>query len=629
MIEEIDIDLNEYEIHKIDSISKINKKTTCVDLTVEDDHTFFVKNNIGYMLTHNCFGISIKGLLLNFFHKMWPELLELGFCYEFISPIIKAKKGKVIKDYYDMDKYISDKNKGVLDGFKIKYFKGLGTIQKEDMQDMFKDIDRHLIKFVYNKEVDNDKIDLLFNKKRADERKDWMLNYNPLESIIPDKLGKDNPIIDFVDKEFITFSNYDNVISIPDVMDGLKPSQRKILYGAFKRNLTKEMKVAQFGAYVSEISEYAHSEDNLFGTIVGMAQDFQFANNINILMPNGNFGSRRDPSSAAAPRYIYTELNPITKYIYRKEDECILDYIDAENMVIEPTFYLPIIPMLLINGTAGIGTGWSTNIPKYDPDSIIEVLVRKLKKPNLKYAINPYYIGWDGDYVFDEEKNTYITSGVYTKKKNIVHVTELPVDVSTDKYLGTLDKLIDDKKIKKIIDNSTNEKVDIKIHLNDNKDKDVKKLLRLTNNISINNMITWYNGNITKWDSAEDLLNTWFDERLKYYKNRKEAWTILLEEKYNKYLNLFKFIKSIVSDELIINRKKINDVITELEELGFDKIDDKYDYLLSLPAYSFTQEKYDHYKNLAKEHKDMLKEYKSMTIEELWLSELNELREKL
>ena len=575
------------------------------------------------------FGISIKGLLINFFHKLWPELLELGFCYEFISPIIKAKKGKINKDYYDIDRYIKDKDAGKLGGFNIKYFKGLGTIQKDDMQDMFKEIDQHLIQFIYDKKIDSDKIDLIFNKKRANERKDWMLKYNPLEDFIPDKLGKDNKITDFIDTEFITFSNYDNVISIPDVMDGLKPSQRKIMFGAFKRNLTKEMKVAQFGAYVSEVSDYNHGEDNLFGTIVNMAQDFEFTNNINLFMPNGNFGSRRDPKSAASPRYIYTELNPIVKYIYRKEDECILNYIDADGQTIEPTYYLPIIPMVLVNGSNGIGTGWSTDIPKYDPDSLIEVLIRKLKKPNLRYNINPFYKGWNGDYEYDESRNTYITSGVYTKKKSIVHITELPVDVSTDKYIEILDKMLDDKKIKKILDNSSNDKVDIKVYLNSSNEKDISKLLKLTNNVSVNNMNTWYNGNITRWDNAEHLLNTWFDERMKHYIERKNKWTVLLEEKYDRYLNLFKFIKSVVSDKLIINKKKIDDIVIELEEQGFTKIDDKYDYLLSIPAYSFTKEKYDYYKDLAKQHKDMLNDYKNMTIEELWTKELKELRTKL
>lgn len=576
------------------------------------------------------FGISIKGLLLNFIHKMWPELLDLGFCFEFITPIVKATKGKIVKDYYDLDKYIADRDNGKLDSFKIKYFKGLGTIQKKEMQEMFKNIDKHLIPFIYDSKRDSDKIDLVFNKTRANERKDWMLKFKASDEIVPDKLlGSKNHINEFIDNEFIQFTNYDNVISIPDIMDGLKPSQRKILFGCFKKNLTKEIKVAQLGAYVSEVSEYHHGETNLFGTIVNMAQDFVFANNINILMPNGEFGSRRDPKASAAPRYIFTELNPITKYIYRKEDECILNYLTEEGQSIEPEFYLPIIPMVLVNGSSGIGTGWSTDIPKFDPISLIEVIKRKLKKPKLKYAINPYYIGWNGDYEFDADRNTYITYGIYTKKKDIVHITELPVDTSTDKYISNLDKLVDDKKIKKYIDNSNNDKIDIKIHLNHGQKGDIVKLLKLSNNVSINNMLTWFNGNITRWESAEELLNTWFDERLQYYEKRKKEWTKLLEEKYNKYLNLFKFIKLIVTDELIINKKKIDLVVKELEEFEFDKIDDKYDYLLSLPAYSFTKEKYDYYKNIAKQHKEALKEYKTMTIEELWLKELKELESKI
>lgn len=574
------------------------------------------------------FGISIKGLLLNLFHKMWPELLELGFCYEFITPIIKAKKGKIVKDYYDIDKYLKEKKENKLEGYKIKYFKGLGTIQKDDMQEMFKNIDKHLIPFIYDKTTDSDKIDLVFNKKRADERKDWMLKYNALEDTIPDKLGKQNKISDFIDTEFIQFSNYDNVISIPDAMDGLKPSQRKILYGAFKKNLKNEIKVAQFGAYVSEVSEYHHGEDNLYGTITNMAQDFVFANNINLLLPNGNFGSRRDPKSAAAPRYIFTELNPLTKYIFRKEDESILNYQTEEGQTIEPEYYLPIIPMILVNGASGIGTGWSTDLPKYDPYSLIEVLKRKLKKPNLKYAINPYYIGWNGDYIYEEENNRYITYAKYTVKNDIVHITELPVDISTDKYLSTLDKLLDDKKIKKYIDNSNNDIVNIKVYLNE-KCNDIVKLLKLSNNLSMNNMITWFNGELRKWSSAEELLNTWFEKRLQYYEKRKKQWTILLEEKYNKYLNLFKFIKDIVNDKLIINKKKIETINNELEKMNYYKINNSYDYLLSIPAYSFTKEKYDYYQKLAKEYEEELNAFKNMSVNELWINELKELQKQL
>ncbi len=576
------------------------------------------------------FGISIKGLLINFIHKMWPELLGLGFCYEFITPLVKATKSKVIKEYYDEDKYKADKANGKLDGFNIKYYKGLGTITAPEIKQMFKNIDKHLISFTYIEKRDSDKIDMIFNSKRAQERKDWMTNYKG--EIMPDKFGKPNQIDEFIDNEFIQFSNYDNVISIPNMIDGLKPSQRKIMFGAFKRNLKDEIKVAQFGGYIAEHTHYAHGENNLFGTIVNMAQNFVSTNNINLFTPSGNFGSRRDPKSAASPRYIFTHLNPITNLIYRKEDERILNYLYEDADQIEPDFYLPIIPMLLVNGTAGIGTGWSTDIPKYNPLSIIQVVKKKLTKPDIRYAINPSYKGWNGDLDWNEDKNTYISKGVYTlsKTKKQALITELPIDVSTDKYITILDKLCDDKKIKKYTDNSTDVTIHITVDLIDNtKLTDLETILKLTNNISINNMNTFLDNKIVKWSTAESMLDAWFDIRLTHYERRKVEWIKVLEIQYQRYFNLLCFIKSIIDGELVINNRTKKDIIDDLTEMEFGMYNDSYDYLLNIPVYHLSKEKYEEYRTLAKKMKFDLKEYREKDVKDIWNEELIELEKAL
>lgn len=576
------------------------------------------------------FGISIKGLLINFIHKMWPELLSLGFCYEFITPIVKATKGKVLKEYYDIEKYKRDVELEKLNGFHIKYYKGLGTITAPEIKDMFKNIDKHLIQFKYEEKRDSDKIDMVFNSKRANERKEWMTNYKG--EILPDKFGKHNKIGEFIDTEFIQFSNYDNVISIPNMIDGLKPSQRKIMFGAFKRNLKDEIKVAQFGGYIAEHTHYAHGENNLFGTIISMAQNFVCANNIPLFIAKGNFGNRRDPKSAASPRYIYTYLNPIVSLIFRKEDERILNYLYEDTDQIEPEYYLPIIPMLLVNGTSGIGTGWSTDIPKYNPLSLIQVIRKKLTKPDIRYAINPSYVGWNGDLDWNDDKNTYISKGIYTlsKNKKQVHITELPIDVSTDKYISILDKLCDDKKIKKYTDNSTDITIHITIDLIDNtKLSDLESILKLTNNISINNMNTFLDNKIVKWNSAEELLNTWFDIRLKYYEIRKTKWLKVLELQYKKYINILCFIKAVISNELIINNRKKSDIINDLTEMEFEMYNDSYDYLLNIPIYHLSKDKYDEYKQSAKNLKNDIQEYKQKTPSEIWDDELVELEKTL
>jgi DNA topoisomerase-2 len=609
----MNIDLSQYELHKVDSVSLINKEINCVDITVEDDNTFHLKNNLGYMLTHNCDGYHIKGLLM-------------GFCYEFITPIIVAKKGKDKKEYYDLNQYNKDKEANKLDGYNIKYYKGLGTILPDDMKLMFKDINKHLIKFNYDKERDNDTIDKIFNNKRANERKDWLLDYK--SDIVPNKFGKPNEISNFIDTEFVQFSNADNMRSIPQLMDGLKPSQRKILYAAFKRNLKDEMKVAQFGAYVAEVTHYASGESNLSGTIVNMSQDFVGTNNINLFMPKGQFGSRQNPGASASPRYIFTHLNPITRKIYRQEDDEILNYLYEDEDQIEPNYYLPIIPMILVNGSDGIGTGWSTNIPKYSPDAIIQVIKKKLDKPEIKYKINPWYNKFIGDMDFNDEKGSYITYGSYTKTKKGVIINELPIDCWTEKYISTLNKLCDDKVIKNYIDNSTDIKVNIEIIFNNDdkwKDEQIHQKLKLTSNINLSNMHTFVDNKMTKWSSAEDMLNDWFNLRLAYYSIRKEKRTIFLSKQYKKQQAIYQFIEQVINENIIINRKTKIQITKQLEDAGFPLFENTYDYLMNIQVYWFSKEKLDNIKEELDKKKEELKLYKSLEPKDIWKAELDEL----
>jgi DNA topoisomerase-2 len=577
------------------------------------------------------FGTSIKGLLINFIHKLWPELLELGFCYEFITPIVKAKKGKRVIDYYDLDKYNQDNLSGKLQGFKTKYYKGLGTISSTEIKEMFKNIDKHLIKFNYVQDRDSDTIDMLFNTKRASERKDW-LNINQNFEHIPDKTNGLNEVSDFIDTEFIQFSHYDNEISIPELIDGFKPSQRKIMYGAFKRglktNVDGEIKVAQFGSYVAEQTHFAHGEANMYGTIVGMAQDFVGANNIPLLMPSGNFGSRANPAASASPRYIFTYMNNVTPYIFRKEDESILVDKFEDDHKIEPEYYLPIIPTVLVNGANGIGTGWSTDIPKYNAKSLIKIIRKKLANPDIKYKISPAYNGWNGDIVWDKEANRFITKGVYTlsKDKKQILITELPINMATEKYITLIDKLIDTKVLKKIVDNSTDTDINITVTVGEKINySDLYKQLKLTTTLSLNNLHTFVNGKIKQWDNIEHLLDTWFDIRLEKYKERKIEHIKVENIRYNKYFNIVCFLNAVMQNKVIINKRSKSDIIKDLEHYEFDKIDDSYNYLLNIPIYHFSKEKYNEYKALAKEIKTNLEEYKKLSANELWDRELVEL----
>merc|ERR1719160_2060963 len=221
--------------------------------------------------------------------------------------------------------------------------------------------------------------------------------------------------MDFINLELVQFSRYDLMRAVPNVMDGLKPSQRKVLYGCFKRNLRSDVKVAQLVGYVAEHAAYHHGEVSMQGAIVTMAQDFVGSNNINLLMPSGQFGTRiMGGKDAASARYIYTRLNPITRMIFSPLDDPILDYLDEEGQKIEPYWYAPIIPMVLVNGAEGIGTGWATSIPNYDPRDIIANLRLFIRRKKMK-KMTPWYRGFTGTIKKSAEKGKWDCIGVYNE----------------------------------------------------------------------------------------------------------------------------------------------------------------------------------------------------------------------
>jgi DNA gyrase/topoisomerase IV subunit B len=230
-------------------------------------------------------GSHIKGLLMNLFHAEWPGLLKSGFLCTLLTPILKASRGKTTLSFYSIPEFLQWKSINSVQGWKIKYYKGLGTSTPAEAREWFKDL--HEIHYEWDEKTD-ESINLAFNKKQADDRKKWLSRYDPKLMLIPE--GKAAKYTDFVNNELIHFSNADNIRSLPHLIDGLKPSQRKILYSCFKRNLKEEIRVAQLAGYVSEHAAYHHGEASLMSTIIGMAQNFVGANNINLLRPVGQFG---------------------------------------------------------------------------------------------------------------------------------------------------------------------------------------------------------------------------------------------------------------------------------------------------------------------------------------------------
>ena len=531
-------------------------------------------------------GSHISGLIMNFFHASFPSLLLIpGFLKKFITPIVVASRGKETKEFFSLPDYEDWKKTSDPSKWKIKYFKGLGTSTAENARAYFKNL-KNLSKTFEWSDTSSELIDRSFNKTRADERKNWILDFETGKQI--DQTKEIIPIHDFVDKELILFSRYDVERSIPSAIDGLKPSQRKVLYAAFKRNMTADTKVAQFSGYVAEKSAYHHGEASLQGTIVGMAQDFVGSNNINFLVPSGQFGSRlMGGKDSASARYIFTRLSPETRKIFPSVDDNLLKYLDDDGDQIEPEYYVPTIPTLLVNGSSGIGTGFSTDIPSYDPKEIISNIKRLINDKAPK-QMTPWYRGFKG-VVEETSPGVYVSKGVYAITGKTVMISELPVGTWTNNYKEFLEGLLEKKILTDFREKHTEENVLFELDFAGTPDVSI---LKLETTIRTSNMHAFdAKGKIKKYDSPLDILNEWFDVRKRFYIKRKKFLLSDLTTRSIIAENKSRFITMINNGELIVNKKSESVLVDELKALKFYKVENSFSYLLNMKISSMTSER--------------------------------------
>jgi len=606
-------------------------------------------NSVLFMTDQDLDGSHIKGLGLNLFQDQWNSLSTLDNFLGFMNtPILKAKKNGQEKLFYNEGEYNLWKQENDTKGWNVKYYKGLGTSTGKEFKEYF--ANKKIVYFNHEGSVSDNIIDMIFNKKRSEERKGWLSNYDRNSYLDTDSNKVSHK--DFINKEMIHFSIYDCERSIPNLMDGLKTSLRKILYSSFKKNLTTEIKVAQFSGYVSEHSGYHHGEASLNGAIVGMAQDYVGSNNVNLLLPNGQFGTRlQGGKDSASERYIFTQLNQITRYIYRKEDDPVLEYLEDDGDPVEPRYYVPIVPMILVNGGKGIGTGFSTDILSYNINNIIDILKYKLQLTETEIELSPFYKNFEGSCEKTDDKK-YIVKGVYEKitdKK--IKIKELPIGYWTDDFKQHIENLMEvdkNKKQKTFIkdynDMSTDRVVDFEIVLNEPIDEskdsnniynNFEKTMKLYSTLSTNNMHLFNDEEkLTKYSDVKEIIDSYFPIRLEYYQKRKDHQIATMEEDVNLLQNKSKFIMENIKGTIDLRNKKKTVIIEMLTEKGYDKLDgEKYDpdykYLLKMPMDSLTEENF----NKMCQDKDNkiteLEKLKSTAIEHMWLSELEELKTQM
>lgn len=596
-------------------------------------------------------GSHIRGLFINFIHATYPSLIKLNFIQTMKTPIVKAIKGKQVLEFFNEQDYnIWKQNTQNIKSYNIKYFKGLGTSKKEDAQDLFKRLGTLRVDYYYKDTKCDESILLAFEKDKnikeqevscTDQRKKWLSHYDK-NSYIDLKETKTS-YQDLINKDLIHFSIYDNLRSIPSLCDGLKPSQRKILYYMLKNNISTDIKVAQLSGYISAEMSYHHGEASLQGAIINMAQDFVGSNNINLLTPEGNFGSRLNTGKdAASSRYIFTKLNNITTQVFNSLDNPLYTYLNDDGTTIEPEYLMPIIPMILVNGCEGIGTGYSTYIPQYNPKDIIQNLLYLLHdKSYTQPSLYPYFKNFNGDVVSINDTQ-FMTVGKWKKISNTkIEITELPVGTGIIPYKEFLETFIEHSKntikkkfyLKDVENKTKDENTEISFIIEFKHEKDltmlidsntITKELKLTKSFTTNNMYL-FNPNLilTKYSSPFDILQEFYNIRLTFYEKRRVYMIQKIKDELIILKSKIRFIDEYINNILDINKKSKSYMIELLEQRKYHKLNNTYEYLINMPIVSFTSEKISELTSQHNKKENELNHYQINTDKQLWIIDLN------
>lgn len=563
-------------------------------------------------------GIHISCLIINFFHYLFPLLLKKNFIVSMQTPILRIfpekndKKCMVFYSETSFKKYTQEQGK--IRG-TVKYYKGLGSSSGKMVKESF---GKKILKMIADPQL-NSTIEKTFGSD-TEKRKEWILNYKENGGIDPidNNEGISSlKISSYLNDKLIEYSINDCKRSIPSVYDGLKESQRKIIYTCFSKKLEysgSSLKVVQLGGAVAEKTSYHHGETNLFNTIIKMAQCFIGTNNVPLLYRDGQFGSRLNDKDAANPRYIFTKLDMLTRLLFRQEDFQLLNYLTEDNEKIEPEYYIPILPTILINGGSGIGTGWSCDVPLYNPLDIIEC-VREWINKNRDSAteISPWYRGFTGTIEKKTEKQ-YISRGVI--KGNTI--TEIPIGKWIDGVKEQLDVLVEQNIIKKYDNNST---AYIPNFVVSGSTGDLSAQLKLFSYIKTSNMVLFgENYALKKYEGISEIIDTFCEKRLEIYFQRKKMELDNLNNSLKNISEKYRFIQMIISGEIMINNKGEHIVKNEMKKLGFKDIS----ILLDISVRHFTSEKLEELSREISDIEEKIANLEKKTEREIWLGEISE-----
>lgn len=578
-------------------------------------------------------GHHITGLLLTFINHYWPALIRGGFMARFITPIIKATKGTVVKRFFTMTDYEAFVvEQPSMSGWEIRHLKGLGTSKQEDTLTYFKNMSSFHLKEFQGDDETSTLIKHIFDPSESTWRKEWLLS--PMHETRMDYGAKVMNISQFLKTEMYDFSMYNIKRAIPSAIDGLKVSQRKVLHTCFikfRNPETSAFKVAQLAALVAAKTNYAHGEVSLQNTITNMAQSFASANNMPLLTEDGEFGSRRmNGADASSARYIFTRLRDDARNLFKDRSENVLKYLTEENMVVEPEFYVPTLPMILINGANGIATGFRSLVPSFNPADIIYNIRCKFHDGVIQpKALLPWY---GGTYKTNHKTRVNGTNWVfegeaaYSAATKKVTITEIPIGVSFEDYKTKVLDVMESKGLIKSVSIKHVSANDPKFVV-DGYEGDTNNLietfkLRKTMPMTCMNLLD-VTGTIKNFQTPEEIFEYWYDQRRRCVAESQKEVIRVMKTTIAELDAKYKFIKAIVDDVVQIRKQSGEVVVAAMVAAG---VSDDMEYikrlLNTMSLSSLTVERYTELKTQHDNKVADLEKYRRLTVDDFINSDL-------
>lgn len=624
-------------------------------------------------------GIHIRGLVLNFFRVKFPDLIKHHkFLYIMETPLLKVRigKGKTIPFFYEREYYswindvnVSDQEREQRSNYKVNYYKGLATSDDADLMEAFELADK-LGKFIcltYDDAADS-MFEMAFGEGNEDLRKQWIRSWIPKEyrSVYSSKFVQDS-MSGFIASPMCKYS-YSNVQrTIPCICDGLKEVQRKILATMQTLPNKDRIKVTELVGLIESSVNYKHGNGSLEKSIVSMTNDCVGTNNIPYILGQSQFDSRFGDDAGAA-RYIFVKKHPLMKYIFRSEDDILLNYMKEEGKVVEPEFYYPILPMFLVNGSLGIGTGFSTSIPCYNPVQLAKRIVHWLKRKDGLAVQIPELVPWYRNYkgTIEKIKDEWYSIGAYYEEpsrksyKNVV-VTEIPVTKTISSYINILEDyktkpLVSDERYDELnatlnskakcptyIETYQEGTTNFKYYINDGtkkvlriellpnitiitprclyRQKDPYAVLRLKERISCKNIVLLNDQHVPIiYDDVNAIFDEYCNIRYNAYEKRKLLEISKLNTLIEYHAKRIKFVEDVRSEVIVTRNRKMNDIYKDMDQNGYDRKLLK-EVTIELQTDEGLEKLRSEYNVLVEKRNSRI----NLSVEDMWIDELKKL----